>query len=119
MKFSVIYEVDCAGGVPIRNFMPSQRRLFQQTEGDECAERPWLFGKCKHRKLVALLTRDQFDRFVDECGLVAEDYETAGSLGAPGFGFGWAPAMPFCADSEDAYVDAYVTPIPEPVWAGR
>ncbi|MFA5234797.1 MAG: hypothetical protein WC390_10390 [Sulfurimonas sp.] len=35
-----------------------------------------------------------------------------GSLGAPGFGFGWAPAVPFQSDDCDAIQSAYVTPIP-------
>jgi hypothetical protein len=36
-----------------------------------------------------------------------------GSLGAPGFGFGWAPAISFRSDDPDAIQNAYVTPIPE------
>lgn len=36
-----------------------------------------------------------------------------GSLGAPGFGVGWAPAISFHSDDQDAIQSAYVTPIPE------
>jgi len=36
-----------------------------------------------------------------------------GSIGAPGFGFGWAPAISFNSDHEDCISNAYVTPIPE------
>jgi hypothetical protein len=36
-----------------------------------------------------------------------------GSLGAPGFGFGWSPAISFNGDHEDAITNAYVTPIPQ------
>ena len=46
-------------------------------------------NRSKHRKWVALLTRQQFDAFVSKLGLYAESTETMGSLGAPGFGFGW------------------------------
>lgn len=45
---------------------------------------------------------------------MAEDVQTMGSLGAPGFGFGWAPAIAFNDDgTERAILNAYVTPIPE------
>jgi hypothetical protein len=50
---------------------------------------------------------------VRRCGLVAEDVQTLGSLGAPGFGYGWAPAISFRSDDPDAIQSAYVTPIPE------
>jgi hypothetical protein len=33
-----------------------------------------------------------------------------GSLGAPGYGFGWAPAIAYENDASDAYQSAYVTP---------
>jgi hypothetical protein len=35
-----------------------------------------------------------------------------GSLGAPGFGFGWAPAISFRNDDPDAIQCAYVMPLP-------
>ena len=35
------------------------------------------------------------------------------SLGAPGFGFGWAPAISFNGDDPDAIQNACVTPLPE------
>lgn len=50
---------------------------------------------------------------MSKLGLVAEDVQTMGSLGAPGFGFGWAPAISFNGDDEDAILNAYVTPLPE------
>lgn len=46
-------------------------------------------------------------------GLFAEDVQTMGSIGAPGFGFGWAPAISFRSDDPDAIQSAYVTPLPE------
>jgi hypothetical protein len=36
-----------------------------------------------------------------------------GSIGAPGFGFGWAPAISFRSDDPDAIQSAYITPVPE------
>jgi len=63
--------------------------------------------------IVAILDRDQFDDFVKNCGLHAEDVQTLGSLGAPGFGVGWAPAISFISDDPVAIQSAYVTPLPE------
>ena len=36
-----------------------------------------------------------------------------GSIGAPSFGFGWAPAISFNGDHEDCIANAYATPIPD------
>ena len=58
------------------------------------------------------MDREQFEEFVDRCGLVAESTETLGSLGAPGCGYGWAPAISFRGDDPDAIQNAYVTPFP-------
>ncbi len=117
MLFSIIYSVDVPQGISIRPFTPPQvGRLWTRTEGDEQYEYSYLEGrweKGKHRKWAALLTRDQFDAFVEKLGLVAEDVQTMGSLGSPGFGFGWAPAISFNGHDEDAILNAYVTPIPE------
>lgn len=60
-----------------------------------------------------MLTREQFDEFIDRCGLIAESTETMGSIGAPGFGIGWSPAISFRGDDPDAIQNAYVTPLPE------
>lgn len=117
MLFSVIYSVDVPQGVSIKPYTPLQvGRLWTRTEGDEQFEYSYLEGRWergKHRKWTALLTRKQFDAFVEKLGLVAEDVQTMGSLGAPGFGFGWSPAISFRNDEEDAIVSAYVSPIPE------
>jgi len=116
MLFSVIYSVDVPKAVSIKPYTPPQRSLWTVTEGDEQFEYGYLEGrweKGKHRKWTALLTRKQFDAFVEKLGLVAEDVQTMGSLGAPGFGFGWSPAVSFRNDDEDAILNAYVTPIPE------
>lgn len=116
MLFSVIYSVDVPQGISIKPYTPPQRSLWTRTEGDEQYEYTYLAGRWtsgKHRKWTALLTRDQFDSFVEKLGLVAENVETMGSLGAPGFGFGWSPAISFNGDDEDAILNGYVTPIPE------
>jgi hypothetical protein len=115
MLFSVIYDFDCPREVSVRHYLPPNRHLWQQTEGDESRNYDYLEGrceKCKHRKLCAVLTKEQFREFVDHVGLYAEETETMGSLGAPGFGFGWAPAISFRGDDEDAIQSADVTPLP-------
>jgi hypothetical protein len=116
MLFSVIFSADVPAGVSIRNYTPPKARsLWTRTESGRSEyaylEGSWLRGR--HGKWTALLTRDQFDEFVKALGLYAEATETMGSLGAPGFGFGWSPAISFTADHEDAILSAYVTPVPE------
>lgn len=116
MQLSIIYSVDCPREVSIAQFNPpkSQRRLWQLTEDDGQYEYGYLEGrweKGKHRKWCALLTRGQFQEFVDHTGLFAEDVQTMGSLGAPGCGLGWAPAFSFRSDDPDAIQNAYVTPL--------
>jgi len=117
MQFSVIYSVDVPQGVSIKDYTPPQvRKIWDKTEGDEQYEYDYLEGdwtKGRHRKWVAILNRDQFDAFIEKVGLYAEDTETMGSIGAPGFGFGWSPAISFTSDDRDAILNAYVTPLPE------
>lgn len=117
MLFSVIYSLDTPADVDPLDYAPPQAgELWDQTEGDGQYEYGYLEGRWEgghHRKWAALLTRAQFDEFVRRCGLTAEDVETMGSLGAPGFGFGCAPAVSFNGDDPDAILNAYVTPIPE------
>jgi len=116
MLFSVIYDFDCPMWKSVKDFMPSQRHLFQTTERSNGEPSDWCGdlwdGKVKHRKLCAVLTRRQFDRFVEDTGLFAEDVRTMGSLGAPGCGFGLSPAISFRNDDPDAIQSAYVTPLP-------
>jgi hypothetical protein len=116
MQFSVIYSVDCPEDENIARFAPPDLDLWDQTEGDERYEYGYLEDRWEngsHRKWCAILDREQFDDFVQQCGLIAESTETMGSLGAPGFGFGWAPAISFTSHDSDAIQSAYVTPIPE------
>jgi hypothetical protein len=116
MQFSVIYSVDCPEDENIARFAPPDLDLWDQTEGDERYEYGYLEDRWEngsHRKWCAILDREQFDEFVEQCGLIAESSETMGSIGAPGFGFGWAPAISFNSHDSDAIQSAYVTPIPE------
>lgn len=119
MKFSVIYEVDLPRSRRFGNTRPRGRQ-WAQTEGDECAEYAHLgpeWQNHKHRKLCAVLTKEEFVEFLGDTDLWFENVETMGSLGAPGFGCGWAPAFAFRGGGyyDDAIQSAYVTPIPEPV----
>lgn len=117
MHFSVIYSVDTPADIDVLDYAPPQANdLWDKTEDDGQYEYGYLEGCWKeghHRKWCALLTREQFDIFVERCGLIAEDVQTMGSLGAPGFAFGWAPAISFRRDDADCIASAYVTPIPE------
>ena len=89
----------------------------ETTEGDEQYDYGYLEGdweRGKHRKWCGVLTKDQFNEFVQSTGLFADSTQTMGSLGAPGFGFGWSPAISFRDDGgRRAVLNAYVTPIPE------
>lgn len=116
MQLSVIYSIDTPREVSIAQFNPpkSQKRLWQLTEDNSGYEYGYLEGrwtKGKHRKWCAILSREQFDEFIDHTGLMAENVATMGSLGAPGCGFGWAPAFSFRTDEPDAVQNAYVTPL--------
>lgn len=125
MLFSVIYEADYpvpdtdirrgyGGQTYIEDVAPPKRRtLWELTEArDEPAY--WdTSQRWRHRKWAAVLTREQFDEFIRKTWLTADHTETMGSIGAPGFGFGWAPAVAFSYDSEAQSLNAYVTPIPE------
>ena len=116
MHLSVIYSIDCPREISIAQFTPptSQKRMWQLTQGDNQYEYSYLEGrwsKGKHRTWCAILTREQFEDFLDHARLYAEDVQTMGSLGAPGCGFSWAPAFSFRSDDEDAILSAYVTPL--------
>ena len=134
MLFSVIYEAACRRFYPgerINNLAPPDVKkrvrgedgklypLWNQTEGDDSRGYEYLGEDWKghyHRKWCAVLTVSQFREFVDQCGLEAEACETMGSLGAPGFDLGWAPAISFRSGNQEL-CDAYVTPIPDKLMA--
>lgn len=117
MLFSIIYSADVPAEIDVLDYAPPQvNDLWDETEGDGQYEYGYLEGRWEeghHRKWCAVLDRDQFSEFVERCGLLAEDVQTMGSIGAPGFGFGWAPAISFRSDDPDAIQSAYVTPLPE------
>ena len=114
MQFAVIYSVDVPSDGQVLDYAPPQvEDLWQQTEDDRCYEYSYLDGcweEGHHRKWFAMLDRQQFNEFVDRCGLVAEDVQTMGSLG---IGPGIQPAIAFNGDDPDAIQSAYVTPLPE------
>lgn len=115
MKFSIIYEADIPMDHRVSSVEPPHRKLWQLTEQSDGEPSDWcgdIFdGKVKHRKWCGVLNEEQFDDFVRQCGVYPESVETMGSLGAPGFGFGWAPAISFRSDAPDAIQSAYVTPL--------
>ena len=117
MKFSVIYDFDIMPGESVRMWKPPNLKLWTLTEGDSEYGFDYITeedGKGKHRKYVAMLTRPQFEKFIEHIGLCAEDIETMGSIGAPGFGWGCSPAISFSQYGEGALnCNAYVTPIPD------
>lgn len=128
MEFSVIYSFDVRRDQSVEPYNPpknQRRRLWDLTEGNEQYEFDYLgesYKHGKHRKWCALLTRKQFDEFVSHTGIYPEDVETLGSLGAPGCGFGLAPAISFNGGPDvygkPIWQNAYVTPLPEvePNW---
>lgn len=118
MEFSIIYSLDCPRDISVRQFNPPgpqlKKGLWQLTEDDSQYEYGYLEGrwsKGKHRKWCAILIREQFDEFLSHTGLFAEDVATMGSIGAPGCGFGLAPAFSFRNDDPDSIQNAYVTPL--------
>lgn len=123
MQYSIIYSCDVPRGTSLAAPPPEQCHKWQCTErsgGPDGAQIEWGFepgsvwSRGRHRKYCAWLdTDDEFSDFVDYCGLLLEDVETMGSIGAPGFGFGWAPALSFRSDDPERLQSAYVTPIPD------
>ena len=115
MLFSVIYSVDVPGDEDVMDHAPPHvDELWDETENGE-TEYSYLEGDWEngtHKKWCAILTREQFDAFIDKCSMVAESTETMGSLGAPGCGY-WAPAISFNSNDPDCIANAYVTPLPE------
>jgi len=116
MQFSIIYEADIPMRLSVKTVQPpfiKRWRLTEQGDGepsDWCSEL-W-DGKVKHRKWCAILDKDQTLEFCRTTGVYPESTETMGSLGALGFGFGWAPAIAFTNDDSDSIQNAYVTPMP-------
>jgi len=120
MKYGVIYSFDTVRDNSVKGFYPRRplMKLFQTTEDDDQADYDEVFGPhSKHRKLVSkdLLTQEQFDKFIEDVGLRADDTETMGSMIGFAWGLGWmAPAVSFSDnDGRDYVANAYVTPVPD------
>ena len=117
MKFYVIYTIDTPRNERIVPFYPPDWRAngWDQTEGNEQGDYHHLGGIWQlhhHRKFCAMLSREQFEEFLDDSGLYPEDVETMGSLTV----HGWLPAISFDYETcypEDGLRNAYVTPLPE------
>lgn len=109
MIYSVIYEVDVAKGVNLTRFVPKWNKRWTRTE---TGESEWMEGG-RHRKYCGIISQAELDDLVDRACLMPSEVETMGSIGAPGFGLGWAPAISFeqYTVDDDAYTSAYVTPI--------
>ena len=123
MLFSIIYSADCSADASVGKLAPPRCRAWQQTErgeseyemfwGSEKLKDPWQESeaKGKHRTWCAILTRKQFDHFIDRLQIYPDG--VGGSLGAPGFGFGPSTAVVFTdAGRPGAVLEAYVTPVP-------
>lgn len=113
--FSVIYTVDCHPSITITRWYPPFRKKWTITESKPDGTYDDLWGAdYQHRKLVAVLEKDQFQKFVDKVGLEASDVETMGSLGASdpngGITLGLMPAVCFGYSGSEYVLDAYVTP---------
>lgn len=112
MQYCVIFQVDTFGDNSIAQFRPRVGK-WDMTERDDTENDYGERGK--HRKFCAMLTRREFDKFVNDAGLYPEDVETLGRLGAPGI-VGLAPAISFRNEVYDEFwhiMNAYVTPIPD------
>lgn len=119
MLFSVIYTIDIpknSGVFGNQDYLeglkpPKYKKLWTLTEyyDEFCNDNLTM----RHRKYCALLTKNEFIHFIVNRDLFFDDVETMGSLGAPGFGFGWSPAFSFSSSDENVLQNAYVTPIPE------
>lgn len=82
MQFSVIYSVDVPADENVLDYAPPQvEELWDETEDDDQYEYGYLEGSWEgghHRKWCAILTREQFEEFIDRCGLTADSTETMG-----------------------------------------
>jgi len=113
MEFGVVYTVDVKPGERLKPYLP-RPSVFCKMRVTESKEHGGDVGYGKHRKYGAVFTKEEFERFVDDVGLVADSVETMGTLGAPGSGlwYGCSPAVSFDGTEPGAYQNAYVTPYP-------
>lgn len=117
MKFGVIYSIgwdtDQSEECPaLSGENSSVMRLFYVTNetGEDLGE------PRRYMKFVStdLLSRADFERFLEHTRLTASSTPTMGSIIGYAWGMGWtAPAVAFEGDSRDYEEMAYVTPIPD------
>jgi len=121
MEYSIIYSCDVPKNTHLAAPPPSQSHLWVCTErdgGPNGGQMDWgvsgiEWSRGRHRKYCAILDQKEFDEFVNHVYIYAEDVETGGSIGAPGFGYCCVPAISFTGNSDDMLQSAYVTPMPD------
>ena len=106
-SYSVIYSMELFEE-ELEYHKPDNPELWVNTEDHESEE----IDNAQHYKYIAILNPEQFEEFIQNTRLYAEDVETMGSIGAPGYGIHWAPAISFVS-TRDAFLSAYVTPNPK------
>ena len=111
LNFYVIYAVDVPNDCELDSYLPreSVMLMLDRTEDDDEYQYDYLEGCWEdghHGKWVGELTSRQFEQFIWDTYMGAEDVETGGSL----TGFGWLPAISFSAKHYSPIVSAYVTP---------
>ena len=112
MVYSVIYEVDVPKGSRLTRLKPRWNKRWQVTESGESE----VFDGGRHRKYCGIISEAELVDICWKANLTASRVPTMGSIGAPGFGIGWAPAI--CMEQEwtgyddDFSTSMYVTPVP-------
>ena len=123
MRFYIIYDFDtCGQWESVAYYQPRRsilRKLVLTERTDAFGESEyaylsededpdsWWGGK--HRKYCGMLTREEFEDFLDDTGLHFETENTGGSLTEMGF----MPAIAFNGYAHNAIQSAYVTPFPD------
>jgi hypothetical protein len=101
MYFSCIYAVDChPDNLYGAEFYKPDIGEWTETEGDD-----------QYQKWCAILTKDEFLKWVRGNFSVGSLSETMGMLGAPGFGIGHAPAWCLTSGEEDWSGSLYFCPL--------
>lgn len=109
MQFSVIYDFQIPKCCAIADYAPPHaRKLWDLTEKDCDCETGF-----KQRKYGAVLNKKDFLEFLRARYFSSCINETMGMVGAPGFGFGWAPAFGLDLEDSAGWGSCYVCPIPE------
>ena len=104
-SYSIIYSIDALEEYLYLG-IPKDLENWTETENGQSD----FIDEWSHKKFLSILTPEEFNKFIEDQGLYAEDVETLGSLGAPGYGYGWSPTISFISYDEDIIKNAYVTP---------